>query len=47
MSAAWREEELAAAERALGNAFSDRELLKTCLTHASLVNSGEVINERL
>ena len=47
MSAAWREEELAAAEQALGYAFSDRELLKTCLTHASLVNSGEVSNERL
>ena len=47
MSAAWREEELAAAEQALGYAFSDRELLKSCLTHASLVNSGEVSNERL
>ena len=47
MTAAWSEEELAAAERALGYAFSDRELLKTCFTHASLVNGGQVSNERL
>ena len=47
MTAEWTEEELCAAEETLGHKFSDRALLRTCFTHASLVNSGEVSNERL
>ena len=47
MTAEWTEEELCAAEEALGHKFSDRALLRTCFTHASLVNSGQTSNERL
>ena len=43
-----REEDLAAAERALGYTFQSRELLKTCLTHRSYSNVfGGSDNERL
>jgi len=41
------EEEIRTAERLLGHEFSDRELLKLALTHASLVDSRLESNERL
>ena len=48
MNKTWTEETCVAAEKALGYAFSDRSLLKTCFTHASLAaESGEESNERL
>lgn len=47
MNFEWKEEELAEAERVLGHTFSDRGLLKTCFTHASLTNAGYTSNERL
>ena len=47
MRTAWTEEELAAAEGAIGRTFSDRALLKMSFTHSSLAVSGQQSNERL
>ncbi len=44
----WTEETYAAAEEAIGYAFSDRELLKTCFTHSTYTEAfGGENNERL
>jgi len=45
--ASMTDEEIQTAERLLGYEFSDRELLKRALTHASLVDSRLQSNERL
>ena len=47
MRTAWTEEELTAAEGAIGHTFSDRALLKMSFTHSSLAVSGQQSNERL
>lgn len=47
-NADWTEALARGAEEAIGHRFSDRALLKTCFTHASLTNeTGEPSNERL